>query len=126
MKSYPGCAKMGSIIRTKKNDAGVILEVKTDYEEYLELQGHLENIHLIAETNGVIRTNISQRGANGATKYFLIPRELRKGFQVTNTVSCHRTDKEDKVIFVYIVDKLKSLPSRRELVMKKFSVEQEA
>jgi len=115
---------MGSIIKTKRSDKGVVLEVQTDYEEYLELHGHLENIHLIAETNGLVRTNISQRGTNGATKYFLIPREFRKGFQITNIVSCQRLDKDDKAIFVYVIDKLRSAPTRRELALRKFDVEQ--
>lgn len=111
---------MSKIKRTKRNESGVIIELEMDYDEYLSLQGHLENIHVIAETKGMVKTNISQRGTNGATKYFLIPRELRKGFKLNNEISCQRLDTDDKALFVYVVDKTKFNISKRALVLKKY------
>src|SRR3989344_3769442 len=112
---------MATIISSKRqNENGkVILEVASDYDEFLQLKGHLDNIHLVTEKVAEVKTNISQRGKNEATKYFLIPREFRRGFRFNNTTSCQRLDLKDKVVFVYVVDKLKINPSRRELALRR-------
>jgi len=109
---------MATIISSKKQGNKVISEVLADYDEFLQLKGHLNNIHLITENVAEVQTNISQRGKNEATKYFLIPRQFRKGFKFNNTTSCQKLDLKDKVIFIYVVDKLKITPSRRELALK--------
>ena len=110
---------MGTIISSKKEGDKVLVEVLSDYQEYLQLRGHLNNIRLFSEHVADVQTNISQRGKNEATKYFLIPRQFRKGFKFNNTTSCQKLDMGDKVVFVYVVDKLKTNPSRREMAIKK-------
>ena len=110
---------MGTIISSKKDGENVILEILVDYDELLQLKGHLNNIRLITEEVAEVQTNISQRGKNAATKYFLIPRQFRKGFKFNNTTSCQKLDFKDKVIFIYVVNKLKINPSRRESTIKK-------
>ena len=110
---------MGTIISSKKDGASVILEVLTDYEEFLQLKGHLNDIRLITENVAEVQTNISQRGKNAATKYFLIPRQFRKGFKFNNTTSCQRLDIKNKVLFIYVVDKLKVNRPRREIAIER-------
>ena len=110
---------MGTIISSKKDGNNVILEILTDYEEFLQLRGHLNNIRLITENVAEVQTNISQRGKNQATKYFLIPRQFRKGFKFNNTTSCQRLDVKDKVLFIYVVNKLKVNRSKRELAIER-------
>ena len=110
---------MGTIISSKKDGESVILEVLADYDEFLQLRGHLNNIRLITENVADVQTNISQRGKNQATKYFLIPRQFRKGFKFNNATSCQRLDLKNKVLFIYVVDKLKINPSRRELAIER-------
>ena len=112
---------MATIISSKReNENGkVILEVASDYDEFLQLKGHLDDIHLFTEKVAEVKTNISQRGKNEATKYFLIPRQFRKGFKFNNTTSCQRIDLGNKVVFLYVVDKLSINPSRRELASKR-------
>ena len=110
---------MGTIISSKKDGDNVIMEVLADYEEFLQLKGHLNNIRLITENTAEIQTNISQRGKNQATKYFLIPRQFRKGFKFNNTTSCQRLDVKDKVLFIYVINKLKVNRSKRELAIEK-------
>ena len=97
---------MGSIkgIKTTKEDK-VVVEVQMSYEESLNLKGHIKNIHLFSEDSAEIKANLSQRGANEATKYFLIPRELRKNLNFDERVLCQRIDSEDRIIFVYMVEK---------------------
>ena len=112
---------MATIIssRRQNEDGKVILEVASDYDEFLQLRGHLDDIHLFTEKVAEVKTNISQRGKNEATKYFLIPRQFRKGFKFNNTTSCQRIDLGNKVVFLYVVDKLSINPSRRELASKR-------
>jgi len=110
---------MGRVLGTKTTkDGKVVFEVELGYEEALHLQGHIRNIHVFSEDVADIKTNLSQRGKNSATKYFLIPKEYRKGFRFDNSISCQRLDIGDKVVFVYVVDKLARRESRRELVVE--------
>ena len=92
---------MASVISSRKEGDSVIMEIKSDYEEFLQLRGYLDNIHFFTSNISEIKSNISQRGRNEATKYFLIPRQFRRGFKFNNTTSCQRLDFDDKVIFVY-------------------------
>lgn len=110
---------MGSIVSSKKENGKVTVEFLSDYDEFLQLRGHLDDVYLFTENVAEVKTNISQRGKNEATKYFLIPRQFRKGFKFNNSVSCQRMDIRDKVIFVYVVDKLNISPNRRELALNK-------
>ena len=110
---------MGTIISSKKDGENVIVEVLAEYGEFLQLRGHLNDIRLVTENVAEVQTNISQRGKNEATKYFLIPRQFRKGFKFNNTTSCQKIDLKDKVIFIYVVNKNKINPSRRELAIER-------
>ncbi len=114
---------MGTIVSSKKDGEKVLVEVLSDYQEYLQLKGHLNDIRLFTENVAEIQTNISQRGRNEATKYFLIPRQFRKGFKFNNSTSCQRLDFGDKVIFMYVVDKSKTNLSRREATIKRLEEE---
>ena len=99
---------MGSIVGMKTaKDEKVVVEVELDYNESLQLKGHIKNIHLFSEDAANIKTNLSQRGTNEATKYFLIPRELRDSLTFDEKVNCQRIETGSKVIFVYVVDKIK-------------------
>lgn len=99
--------KMGSIISSKMvKDGKVVYEIMMDYEESLQLQGHVKNVHIFSEDVADIKTNLSGRGKNEATKYFLIPRELRKNIKLTDKVKCQKIETDSKLFFVYVVDKL--------------------
>lgn len=98
---------MGEIISSKVSKDKIIYEIALTHDEALYLKGHFNNIHLFTENVAEIRTNISQRGKNEATKYFLIPRELRKGLDFHCPVSCQKFETHDKTIFIYVLDKFK-------------------
>ena len=98
---------MGNIISSKIQKDKIIYEIALTHEEALQLKGHTDNICLFTENVAEIRTNISQRGKNEATKYFLIPRELRKGLDFRSPVSCQKFETNDKTIFIYVLDKFK-------------------
>ncbi len=98
---------MATIISSKKHGNNkVVAEVLADYDEFLQLKGHLNDVYLFTNNVAEIQTNISQRGKNEATKYFLIPRELRQDMKFTEKVKCQKLETESKIIFVYVVDKL--------------------
>ncbi|KYK27364.1 hypothetical protein AYK26_03840 [Euryarchaeota archaeon SM23-78] len=96
---------MGSIISSRREDAKVVVEAALDYEELVQLRGEIDNVHLFSEKVADLETNISSRGKNEATKYFLIPRHLRKDLSIREPVSCQRINTPDKAIFVYVVNR---------------------
>jgi len=100
---------MGKIVSSKRCEKGVLFEVEVGYEEATILQGHYDDIHLFTEKIADFETNISSRGKNSVTKYFLIPRNLRKNVDYKCPVNCQKIETGEKIIFVYVVDK--NLPS---------------
>lgn len=99
---------MGTILSTRMTkDDTVIFEVEMDYNDSLRLKGHVKNVHVFSEDAAEIRTNLSQRGTNEATKYFLIPRELRENLNFSKNVKCQKIETETRKIFVFVVDKVK-------------------
>jgi superfamily II RNA helicase len=99
---------MGSILNSKIVKDKIIFSVCMDQKEALQLKGHVNDIHIFSEHVADIRTNLSGRGKNSATKYFLVPKELRKDikFQQSKQISCQRLDTKEHVIFVYLVNKI--------------------
>ncbi len=98
---------MGTILSTKMTkDDRVVFEIEMDYEDSLKLKGHIKNIHVFSEDAAEIRTNLSQRGTNEATKYFLIPRELRDGLNFNKNVKCQKIETDSRKVFVFVVDKV--------------------
>ena len=98
---------MGAILSSRmKDDGKVIFEVAVDYNESVQLKGYMDNVHVFSENVADIETNISQRGKNEATKYFLIPKELRKGLKFTAKTTCQKIETKTKTIFIYVVDKI--------------------
>lgn len=98
---------MGTILSSRVGKNGkIVYEVEMDYEESLQLKGHIKNIYLFSEDVAEIKTNLSGRGKNEATKYFLIPRELRNNLKFNNQVKCQKIETPTRAIFIYVVDKL--------------------
>jgi len=97
---------MGHILGSKvTNDGKVVFTVCMEHEEALQLQGHIDNIHIFSERIADIKTNVSMRGQNAATKYFLIPREMRHNIKFSSEVSCQKIETRNKLIFIYTIDK---------------------
>ena len=89
-----------------ESDVGLILPWFTDYEEAKQLRGNMANIHLFTENVLDMKTNISQRGKNESTKYFLIPKEARSGLVYDAKITCQRIDTSAKPFFVFAINKL--------------------
>lgn len=97
---------MASVICKKVNSTHVVLSLKMDFNEAKMLKGCIDNIHLIPEENSNVRSTVYERGKNGHTKYFLIPKQLRENIQLKKEVSCMRIDCKEKIVWAYIMDKL--------------------
>ena len=97
---------MGTILGSKvTGDGKIVYTVSLEPDESLQLKGHMDDIHLFSERTAEIKTNIATRGKNDATKYFLIPREIREGIKVNSEIACQKIETRTKVIFVYVMDK---------------------
>lgn len=98
---------MGNILSSKTRDDGkVIFEVAVDYDEALQIKGHLDKIHIFTENIADIKTNMAQRGKNESTMYFLIPKELRKNLKLEDTALCQKFENDSKVFFIFTLDKV--------------------
>lgn len=99
---------MGSILSSKvMADSKVVYEIALDREEALQLKGYMDNIHVFSEDAADIKSRISFRGKNEATKYFLIPRELRDDIKKSKEVECQKLETRSKTLYVFLVDKIK-------------------
>lgn len=96
---------MGKIINTKRDKDGILLEVKVGYDEATVLQGHYDDIHLFTQRVEGFKSHISTRGRNSSTKYFLVPKRMRKNIDFRSNVKAQKIETEDKMIFVYVVEK---------------------
>lgn len=98
---------MGTILSSRmKDDGKVIFEIAVDYDEAVQLGGHMDKVHIFSENMGSIETYVSQRGKNEATKYFLIPKSMRKNIDMNMKIRCQKIETKNSSIFVYISDKL--------------------
>ena len=99
---------MGTITSSKIVKDKIVFSVSMEQKEALQLQGHVNDIHIFTERIADIRTNLSGRGKDSATKYLLVPRELRKDikFPQSKQISCQRLDTKEHAIFVYLVNKI--------------------
>lgn len=96
---------MGKILSSKRNENGIVFEVEVDVQESTLLGGHYDNVHLFSENISEFYSNISTRGRNCATKYFLIPKVLRKDININCPVSCQKIETNDRILFIYGVDR---------------------
>lgn len=98
---------MGMILSSKREQDKVIVETLLSHHELTQLKGELDDVHIFSEKVADSETNIASRGKNEATKYFLIPRHLRKDLNLSgkDPVLCQRINTPEKIIFVYVANR---------------------
>ena len=96
---------MGKIIGSKRTEKGVLLEIEVGFEEATILRGYYDGVYVFTDQVNDYETHVSTRGRNSSTKYFLIPKHLRRDLDFSGAVSCQKIDAGDKVYFVYALDK---------------------
>lgn len=96
----------GAILSSKRrSDGKIVMDVLVDPSEIKHLKGNMDDIFLFSEHVSHLKTNISTRGKKGATKYLLIPRDLRDDISLDKQVMCQKIDLKDKVIILYAIEK---------------------
>ena len=99
---------MGEIVSSKRHEEDkVVVELLLDHDEYRQLKGEMDDIYVFSDKVARTPSKVSLRGRNEATKYFLIPRKLRKQLAINGEVSCQRLDSDGKSIFIYVLDPIK-------------------
>ena len=97
---------MGKISGLKAiNDEKVLVNLELTTRELGWLKGNMNKMHLFSETNLEHETRLIRRGKRESTKYFLLPKELRKGVLANNNVACNKIETKTKHIFVFSVPK---------------------
>ncbi len=97
---------MGVVISSKRKNNHVILSIKLDLNEVPKLKSTIGNVHVIPEDDAEEKSSIHERGREGCTKYFLIPKALRRGIKLKKEVACLKQESDKKVIWAYIMDKI--------------------
>ena len=97
--------KMGLIVSTKRHSQEqVLVELLVNNSEIRQLRGEHNDIYVFSERTTNTPSRVSLRGKNDATKYFLIPKQLRKELVINGKVSCQRLQSDGRTIFVYVID----------------------
>jgi hypothetical protein len=96
---------MGTILGTKiLSDDIVSIRILVDKKEALSLAGHTSNIHITAIDLCTTESRVMEKGVNGVTKYFSIPKNFReKRKRRIFDVNCQKIESENKIIFAYIL-----------------------
>lgn len=83
-----------------------LYEIEMNKEESNQLKGDIKDLVVFSEKENESTTKITKRGKEGRTKYFLIPKELRKRTDLLEKkIICQRLDLRNKTFFIYAVDK---------------------
>ncbi len=114
---------MGKIVFQQLRDDQIMAEIMLSKDEARELGGEMEHVFVFTEQRASIPTRISLRGKREATKYFLIPKVLRRSLNTLGSVHCQRIQRPDKDIFVYVVNKDSTAKTVTDLNGKKIGVE---
>ncbi len=97
---------MGKISSLKTiSDDKVVVTLELSSNESVWLKGNLEKMHLFSENNLEYKTRLVQRGKKESTKYFLMPKEFRKGVVPSNSIECNKIETKTKNIFIFAVNK---------------------
>ena len=94
-------------VKTKGSDA-ISVHLCLSKEEYHWLEGNLERMKLFSEFNLVYETRLVQRGKRESSKYFLMPKDLRKNLVINSKVVCNKMDGKHKDYYIFAVEKFLS------------------
>lgn len=97
---------MGKIssLKTVSDDKNIVTLELTS-QETVWLKGNMDKMHLFSEYNLEYETRLVQRGKKESTKYFLMPKEFRKGIIPSSSIECNRIETKTKYIFIFAVNK---------------------
>ena len=91
-------------MKASSNDK-VTITLELSQQEAMWLKGNLEKMHIFSENNLEFETRLVQRGKRESTKYFLIPKELRKKIMISNSIKCNMIETKTKCIYMFATNK---------------------
>lgn len=97
---------MGKILNLKtQSNEKINITLELNPQEVLWLKGNLDKMHLFSENNLEEISRLVQRGKRESTKYFLLPKEYRKGVNPSNIVPCTKINTKTAHLFIFAVNK---------------------
>lgn len=97
---------MGKILNLRTvNDDKVHVTLELSQKEVLWLEGNMEKMHVFSENNLTHETKLVQRGKKESTRYFLIPKNLRRKVMISNSVKCTTIEGKTKQLYIFAVNK---------------------
>lgn len=97
---------MADVLSVKNHrDGSILIELEASYDEFLNLKGAVDKIRIFSEDSADIITRLTQRGSKEATKYFLVPKELRENLNLNGEVRCQRLELDENLFFIYMIKK---------------------
>jgi len=98
---------MGKILEIKSiNEEKTNVKLELTQKELIWLKGNLEKMHIFSENNLEFITRLVKRGKRESTKYFLMPKEFRKGVMPSDSVKCNLIETRTKYMFLFAVNKI--------------------
>ena len=82
-----------------------MITLKADLKEAENILNAIGNVHLIQEAHATTKATVHEKGKNGYTKFFLVPKDIREGINMKKEASCLKLDTKDKYMWVYFMDK---------------------
>ena len=97
---------MASLLNLKSRDDGkMVVEILIDDHEFQFISSDLRDLCLFSKKIVNTEANLILKGKNNATKYFLVPKTLRKNLEVIGKVTCQKMDMPESIAFIYIIEK---------------------
>ncbi len=96
---------MGKITKIQTNNDKVTVTLEITNNEYSDLAGELEKIHIFSEENLNDFTRLVQRGKRDSTKYILVPRDYRHNIMLSDSIKCKTIETNTKKIMIFCVNK---------------------
>lgn len=97
---------MGRILNLKTlNNDKVQITLEVSKQDAEKLKGKMDKMHLFSEENLEMTARLVQRGKKESTKYFLLPKDHKKGILVSNEIKCNVIETQTKKIFIFSTNK---------------------
>ncbi|MBN2881041.1 hypothetical protein JXM83_03220 [Candidatus Woesearchaeota archaeon] len=97
---------MAKILSLQTKEDKYVYEIEMSDDEARQVKTTINDLVVFSENDFSAKTEICKRGKEGRTKYFLIPKNLRKRIKLQDKkIICQRLDVRNKTFFIYAVDK---------------------
>ena len=97
---------MSAIVSVKSlKEDSVQVTFEMDLNEYEDLKGNMFDLNIFSESNSHGLTRLVSRGKRESSKYFLVPRNYRKHFKISNEIPYQILETKYKFHIIYTINK---------------------